>query len=234
MPHTGYFWNYDKEAVDAVNAAGLTIVPTKHIVVEEGYSSFREDSPTLSPLSSQQFGVGPLFTGILGVEQKFIIDKDGNISLVGTVDGLDISVHAAAASAHHTKTVAGELNHQELANRGVADHHAKYTDAEVFAALGLRPKLIDIGDWDCDATPSVNVAHGLTKANIRYVDVLIRSDDDGVYASIDQDTGSGARGRWYADATNITLFRTTDGGLDNDNFDATGYNRGWIVIWYVP
>ena len=43
--------------------------------------------------------------------------------------------HAADVDAHHAPTVAGDLDHNDLANISVDDHHAKYTDAESRAAI---------------------------------------------------------------------------------------------------
>lgn len=53
---------------------------------------------------------------------RLYIDGSGNLLTVGTVDGVDISAHAANASAHHTR----------------------YTDAEAQAAC--RPVFVDRGD----------------------------------------------------------------------------------------
>ena len=45
--------------------------------------------------------------------------------------------HNANANAHHTPPTAGDFNHQDLASRGVDDHHAKYTDLEAQQANNL-------------------------------------------------------------------------------------------------
>jgi hypothetical protein len=46
---------------------------------------------------------------------------------------------------------------------------------------GLRVAVVNIGDWNMDSTSSVSVAHGLTLSKIRYVEVLIRRDDNLIY-----------------------------------------------------
>ncbi len=98
----------------------------------------------------------------------------------------------------------------------------------------LKTKVIDIGDWDMDATANVNVAHGLTMANIRCVSVLIKRDADDLYSPLDYDlAGSGANGTYNIDSTNIQLFRLVGGVFDHVNYDATSYNRGWITITYI-
>ncbi len=82
---------YDEEAVAAVNAAGLFIVDGKDLRVNNGLSTFRRDHPTSSPIIARQVGDGTIFTGDDAVTTKFEIDKDGNIPVVGTVDGVKIS-----------------------------------------------------------------------------------------------------------------------------------------------
>lgn len=41
---------------------------------------------------------------------------------------------------------------------------------------GLKVKVVDIGPWNMDSSDSSSVTHGLTLANIRSVNVLIRND----------------------------------------------------------
>jgi len=96
-------------------------------------------------------------------------------------------------------------------------------------------KIVDIGDWDMNATVSVTVAHGLTLANIRSLQVLIRNDTDGTYYELAQiHTGSGAiSGYFNVGATNVSLQRETSGFFDSTAFDSTTYNRGWVTITYV-
>ena len=101
----------------------------------------------------------------------------------------------------------------------------------------LKIKILEIGDWDIDATTTINVAHGLTKANIRTVMVTIRFDADGDRLPLEwnglNDPNSGKTGgRWSLDATNVILYRFEDGVFNGAGFDSTSYNRGWITIWY--
>ncbi len=118
-------------------------------------------------------------------------------------------------------------------------HHAKYTDAEARTAVsaGLTLKIVNIGDWDMDGTITVTVAHGLTLSTIRRVEVLIRDDADGAYydPSYSPADGSagGGYGITYVDSTNVRLSRVTGGPFDATSFNATSFNRGWILIWYV-
>src|SRR3990167_6642466 len=101
---------------------------------------------------------------------------------------------------------------------------------------GLKVKVLNIGDWDMDATSSVAVAHGLTMVNIRGISVLIIDDASGNIQSLDIADSSypNVNGNWRLDATNINLYRLALGYYDTVGFDSTSFNRGWITIWYIP
>lgn len=104
------------------------------------------------------------------------------------------------------------------------------------AGTNVNLKVLDIGDWNMDSTSSVNVAHGLTTSKIVAVQALIRDDAGTSLYAIDHwysanDTVSGFV---YVSGSNITLGRRgATSTFDNTNFDATSYNRGWVLIWYV-
>lgn len=107
---------------------------------------------------------------------------------------------------------------------------------------GLKTAIIDIGDWDMDANllPAVTPVHGLTLADIRSVQAYIRADVDAglpgaVHPIWAAATGSAndAGGVVNAQTVNIGLSRRTGGFFDSADFNATSYNRGWIIIEYV-
>ena len=104
-------------------------------------------------------------------------------------------------------------------------------------AAGLKTKIIDIGDWDMDATVTVNIAHGLTLGNIRTVQVEIRNDSGGtdIQLSLTTADNSGvAEGNILKGGTNIVLTRRASPGVfDSTSYDSTSFNRGWVVIQYV-
>lgn len=98
----------------------------------------------------------------------------------------------------------------------------------------LKTKVIDIGDWDMDATVTVNVAHGLTASKIRSCDVLIIADSTGIYPFVSgYTTGNTIEGAFFIDNTFVSMERKTGGVFDNTSFDQTSFNRGWITIQYV-
>lgn len=82
---------YDEEAVAAVNAAGLKVASGKAVETTNGYITAKRNHVVGAPLNVDQLDEGTIFEGRnIGVN-RFVIDKDGNITLVGTVDGVDIS-----------------------------------------------------------------------------------------------------------------------------------------------
>lgn len=97
----------------------------------------------------------------------------------------------------------------------------------------LKPKILEIGDWNMDTTGSVNVNHGLTEGK-KYIvscDVFIRDD-----TSTFMNRCPVLNNDCYIDAitnTFIGLTRTAGGTFDNNSYDATTFNRGWIILWYV-
>lgn len=97
----------------------------------------------------------------------------------------------------------------------------------------LQTKVLDIGDWNMDASSQVDVVHGLTMSKIRGATITIRADIatvaifGGIAISVTE--------LWLtqATATVITAKRKTSGVFDSTSYDSTSFNRGWIIIFYV-
>ncbi len=101
--------------------------------------------------------------------------------------------------------------------------------------VALKYKVFEIGDWNMLGGGTVEPAHGITPSKIRWVEALIRDDADTLCYPINFHSGAGATaGRWRLRAGTKILELTAFGGgsFDNTNFNATGYNRGWVAIWY--
>jgi hypothetical protein len=99
-------------------------------------------------------------------------------------------------------------------------------------------KVIDIGNWNMDSTSSVTVAHGLDYDSIQRVTATIQSDPiallfKGPIEYVDETTGLSA-GSVYVDETLVYLSRVTGAIFDSTSFDDGVYNRGWIIIDYLP
>jgi len=98
--------------------------------------------------------------------------------------------------------------------------------------------VIEIGDWDMDATASIFVAHGLSDyTKIRSVDIVIRDDSGSSFSPLL--LPGGLLGGYYVvnfaglNPTTIQLNRVSSGFYDNASYDATSFNRGWITVSYV-
>lgn len=101
--------------------------------------------------------------------------------------------------------------------------------------------VVDIGDWDMDATGTVTIAHGLDdKHRIRHVSCVVRGDSGSFYPHIYVLTSAEIESSDFMeggipkiDDTTVHLMRLEGGGVFNStHFDATDFNRGWIYIGY--
>ena len=102
----------------------------------------------------------------------------------------------------------------------------------------LHTKIIEIGDWNMDATITVAVVHGIADfKKIRTVTVMIRNNTDSIYHPFIITDNSGADlhiGGWinFVNSTTVSLDRITGGLFDTTSYNSTSYNRGWITIVY--
>jgi len=101
---------------------------------------------------------------------------------------------------------------------------------------GIRREIINIGDWDMDADGIVTVAHGLADySKIKRVSVMIIPDAGSIILPLDCFDGvSMSGGINQIDGTNIVLSRLASGLFDSTSFDSTSFNRGYILIDYLP
>lgn len=145
---------------------------------------------------------------------------------------------------HETRSLAINANSTIHADGAIDTDTTFLADGVITAGGGLvagtgnatlLKKVVNIGDWNMDTTASVNVAHGLTLAKIYSVSVMIRTDTESLHQMLVATDSSGAIGGWFStDATNVVCNRTTGGMFDNTALDATSYNRGYVVIEYIP
>lgn len=101
----------------------------------------------------------------------------------------------------------------------------------------VNRKTVDIGAWDMDSTSSLNVAHGVTATKILHIAVAVFSDSGEYYPLDFGGVPNGAyfspAGYFYADGTNVKLYRAGGGTFDQTTFDSTAATRGTITIWYT-
>ena len=115
----------------------------------------------------------------------------------------------------------------------------------VDGGLSLKTKVIEIGDWNMDASQQVIIPHGIDNQKIRSVDVKIRIDstfNSGPYQQgvFDLLIGTDIFGTvGGVQLTGSCIVALNDIYLNHNNsmfnspvFSATGVNRGWITIVY--
>ncbi|GAI75678.1 unnamed protein product, partial [marine sediment metagenome] len=95
----------------------------------------------------------------------------------------------------------------------------------------LLEKIVETGDWNMDAAGET-YTHNMTNwKKIRSITVMVRRDDDARYAMLPLVSNAATSGEgMYVDDTIITLLRSGAGFFDNADYNATTYNRGWIII----
>lgn len=118
---------------------------------------------------------------------------------------------------------------------GAAGEAATWDQLELYT-------IVNIGDWNMGASASVNVLHGLTLSKIRSITGVLRNDSDSVYYPIpyvhpNSRTGAGNQDSLSIIAitsTYVQIVRTDTGWFTLGGFTATGYNRGYLFIKYIP
>ena len=110
---------------------------------------------------------------------------------------------------------------------------ARWRDS--LAGIHVLTKIIDIGDWDMPTDLSISVTHGLTFANIRSVQALIRNDADTLHYDFASTNSSSQTGLNFirVETQIVKITQATSSLFNSTDFDATSYNRGWITIQYV-
>ncbi len=101
----------------------------------------------------------------------------------------------------------------------------------------LQTKVIEIGDWNMDATNGVVVIHGLDHIKIRDMVCMILQNSNTNIRSLT--AGNGGSGNVdpqgsidFASNTNVVLNRLTGGIFDGILYNATSFNRGFVTITY--
>ncbi len=119
---------------------------------------------------------------------------------------------------------------------GSVSVECQYTSSAGNSVVNLKTKIIEIGDWDMDATPGVGITHGVTFSKIKSVSAIILQDNTvnaiplNTGNSITDSTPQGFIG--FITTTSISLLRLTGGIFDVTLYNATSFNRGWVTIQY--
>lgn len=143
--------------------------------------------------------------------------------------------------ANNSTRLISEADMQQFA-QDISDTFASIADD-----LGnVETIVVEIGDWDMDASDNVTVDLGFTSqaGKFRMVGVVIRADnasgDTNAYAFPFISSAGNIDAWWTIVDQNIgtnhtiTLYRRTGGTFDSTTFNATSFNRGWITIIKTP
>lgn len=102
----------------------------------------------------------------------------------------------------------------------------------------LNYAIVNIGDWDMVTNGTRTIAHGQDRTKIRRATAYILADSGSpVDAPLDSfnDVGDYTNGGITSiTSTNITLGRHSTGLFNNSNYNATSFNRGYIVFELIP
>ena len=103
----------------------------------------------------------------------------------------------------------------------------------------ILTRIFEIGEWNMVATTTKNIPVGISDyKKIRSISIMIRNDADSRnedFNSFEVGTAEILNKYVYADATEIRMYRDTNGRFDNADFDGTAstvVNRGWVNIEY--
>lgn len=114
-----------------------------------------------------------------------------------------------------------------------SSHWAVRENSTITTPTLLNETVLQIGDWNMQSTGNLAVAHGISSAltKIRSFTVFVYQDGGtpGWDINTEISAGTGTGGANF-DATNINLFRRAGGAFDSSLFNATPFNRGYIVI----
>jgi hypothetical protein len=114
------------------NAGGtLSINATGKFSPEFMMSRIGPGGGAIVPVGTDHGGLSGLndsadHTTYLTVDGSRILSGNLQVSVGGTVDGVDLDLHAADANAHHTESATGVTDHQDLTNRDSLVAHTQY------------------------------------------------------------------------------------------------------------
>jgi len=103
----------------------------------------------------------------------------------------------------------------------------------------LTQTIININDWDMNLTNQIFIPFSDT-SKIRRISILIRQDGDTDINPNRFDLlvpePSTALGGYYniTSSNNIRLVRINGGFFNNASFNATSFNRGWVIVDQIP
>ena len=162
-----------------------------------------------------------------------------NVTLPGfctLLMGTNLSNYNSMALRHKTVSAGSTANYVGIGHYGNGDLVKIFGTGEVFGN-GFATKVVEIGDWDMNVSVAgsavKDVTHGLTLSKIIGVRVIIRRDDDAERVHFGKYITGVKSGIGSFNATTLTLAVIAGDYFDSTDFDATSYNRGFVLIDYT-
>ncbi len=160
-------------------------------------------------------------------------DGSGNLYIFDEVKAILATDLAAGVSRF------AELWQDHIVQQVKPTSDVAFNSIDTNGGTGIKTALVNVGNWDMNATPTVNINHGLTLSKILSVSVYIRNDADTSrinFPAINGTTASPTIDAWCSGfgATQVTLSRR-DGSVYaiNTAWNDPAYNRGELEIRYT-
>ncbi len=120
---------------------------------------------------------------------------------------------------------------------GSVSLECQYVSSAGNSVVILKTKVIEIGDWNMDTTPSVTIISGIDKEKVRAVSGIIIDDNSVNVYRLNKGSSGGINGLMQGSVdritdNNIELRRLNGGEFDGVSYNSTSFNRGWITILY--
>lgn len=233
------FWDSTLKVRKTFNGGTLTWGLTSTSVATNAVDVNLADAGTYYPTDNVEAALQDIATpSVAGKGANLLGIEDSGGKYIGT------DVETALTELSTTAELGSVSTGEGSSIVGIEDTGGYFTGTDVEAVTqeigsslgGLNTKVIDIGDWDMNAIASVQIDLGVQQAFIRSIDVLLRRDDGNLLSHIDNADGTISG---YLELTQFftvgqaVLHRTAAGIFDSGDYNATSYNRGWIVIQYV-
>ncbi len=175
------------------------------------------------------------------VTKKSDYDRVMDNSIIGGRGASGMPVKTFYSTATFLSTVRLDSFISRTSTAGVGVGAGKVGQSATASTTVFVTKIIAIGNWNMNTTPSSTVTLGIPWQKWRTIQVLIHPDVayQAVYSLWDLEVGAGqphnTTGYWaHASgtvATDIVLRRIATGVFDNNNFTSTS-NRGYILLGY--
>ena len=225
-----------------------------------------KDADELLPTDSEQVKLGPdkIRDFKIAVRERLQIDHEFGeaqsgvdtgfhkrvmlkVATPGTPGANYVNIGAAVNKLYYKgqdgtlRTVVNTDETQALTNKTLTSSKIDAViDQSGLAANGLKTVALEIGDWNMNSTPNLDI--DVSAYNTYFIsgaEVWIRNDTNTVRYPLAKGF-SVAGGTWQVGGSVSFLsggntFRMSvlqNGIFDNTNYDATPFNRGWVMFWY--